>query len=96
MVNYLYTKLNQILGYDNEIEKILNVHNLPYYILPSYKRYTFETIIDDNYQKYFIGSLYTPNLYPSDEIRKESNEIEKDFIYFTNENNLFSDYSQII
>lgn len=86
--DYLYTKLNQILGYDNEIEKILNVHNLPYYILPSYKRYTFETIIDDNYQKYFIGSLYTPNLYPSDEIRKESNEIEKDFIYFTNENGI--------
>ena len=54
--------MNQILGLDNEIEKILNVHNLPYYILPSYKRYNFDTIIDDNYQRYFIGSLYSSNL----------------------------------
>ena len=87
--DYLFTKLNQILGYDNEIEKILNVHNLPYYILPSYKRYNFETIIDDNYQKYFIGSLYPPNLYASNNLKNElNNEVEKhekeENIYFKN------------
>ena len=88
--DYLFTKLNQLLGYDNEIEKILNVNNLPYYILPSYKRYTFDTIIDDDYQKYFIGSLYPPNLYPANNLRHNSiksiNEIEKEEnYYFTNE-----------
>ena len=60
--DFIQNKMNQILGLDNEIEKILNVHNLPYYILPSYKRYNFDTIIDDNYQRYFIGSLYSSNL----------------------------------
>ncbi len=60
--DFIQNKMNQILGLDNEIEKILNVHNLPYYILPSYKRYNFDTIIDDNYQRYFIGSLYRSNL----------------------------------
>jgi hypothetical protein len=34
--DYIQNKMNQILGLDNEIEKILNVPNLPYYILPSY------------------------------------------------------------
>ena len=89
--DYLYTKLNQILGYDNEIEKILNVHNLPYYILPSYKRYNFETIIDDNYQKYFIGSLYFSNLYYSNPIINEDNsesDKNEENIYFTNEDGL--------
>ena len=80
---YIQNKLNEILGLDNEIEKILNIHNLPYYILPSYKRYSFETIIDDNYQKYFIGSLYANNLNSSNnkykrniskEISEELNE----------------------
>ena len=70
--DYIQNKMNQILGLDNEIEKILNVHNLPYYILPSYKRYSFETIIDDNYQKYFIGSLNTNNLY-KENINKNNN-----------------------
>ena len=70
--DYIQNKMNQILGLDNEIEKILNVHNLPYYILPSYKRYSFETIIDDNYQKYFIGSLNTNNLY-KENINKYNN-----------------------
>ena len=87
--DYLYTKLNQILGYDNEIEKILNVHNLPYYILPSYKRYNFETIIDDNYQKYFIGSLYPSNFHSSNYLQNEPNELDKpeeeEKMYFTNE-----------
>jgi hypothetical protein len=73
--DYIQNKMNQILGLDNEIEKILNVHNLPYYILPSYKRYTFETIIDDNYQKYFIGSLYINNLHSSN--TKQYNDINK-------------------
>jgi len=80
--DYIQNKMNQILGLDNEIEKILNVHNLPYYILPSYKRYTFETIIDDNYQKYFIGSLYSNNLLFST-IRKDNiNQMISDEIYF--------------
>ena len=79
--DYIQNKMNQILGLDNEIEKILNVHNLPYYILPSYKRYTFETIIDDNYQKYFIGSLYSNNLLFST-IRKDNiNKMISDEIY---------------
>ena len=81
--DFIQNKMNQILGLDNEIEKILNVHNLPYYILPSYKRYTFETIIDDNYQKYFIGSLYTNNLY------KYKDNIKKD----TNYEDLYCDYN---
>ena len=33
--NYIQNKMNQILGLDNNIEKILNIHNLPYYILLS-------------------------------------------------------------
>jgi len=88
--DYLYTKLNQILGYDNEIEKILNVHNLPYYILPSYKRYNFETIIDDNYQKYFIGSLYASNLYSPSLKNEINNELEKnnENLYFINEDGM--------
>ena len=57
-------------------------YDLPYYILPSYKRYTFETIIDDNYQKYFIGSLYSNNLLFST-IRKDNiNQMISDEIYF--------------
>ena len=75
--DYIQNKMNQMLGLDNEIEKILNVHNLPYYILPSYKRYTFETIIDDNYQRYFIGSLYSTNLYSL--INKNIGNINKTF-----------------
>ena len=91
--DFLYTKLNQILGYDNELEKLLNVNNLPYYILPSYKRYNFETIIDDNYQKYFIGSLYISNLFASNHLKKESIAESDKFgqeenIYFTNEEGL--------
>ena len=99
--DYLFTKLNQILGYDNEIVKILNVHNLPYYILPSYKRYNFETIIDDNYQKYFIGSLYSSNLYSSNTPKNENDdELDKneENIYFTNEEGLpqkFIQYTKI-
>ena len=88
--DYLFTKLNEVFGYNNEIEKLLRVNNLPYYILPYYKRYIFETIIDDNYQKYFIGSLYPPNLYPPNNLKKESyNDREKeDNIYFTNEDGI--------
>ena len=91
--DFLFTQLNQILGYDNEIEKILNVHNLPYYILPSYKRYNFETIIDDNYQKYFIGSLYPSNLYSSIHSKNESNKEldiyeKEENIYFKNEDGI--------
>ena len=79
--DYIQNKMNQILGLDNEIEKILNVHNLPYYILPSYKRYTFETIIDDNYQKYFIGTLYKNNLHFSSNKCKENISAYKDDYY---------------
>ena len=89
--DYLYTKLNHILGYENELEKILNVHDYPYYILPSYKRYSFETIIDDNYQKYFIGSLYATNLYSSSSMKNEKNdelEKNKEDIYFINEDGI--------
>ena len=97
--NYIQNKMNQMLGLDNEIEKILNVHNLPYYILPSYKRYTFETIIDDNYQRYFIGSLNNNNLhnnsnkYPSNTIKTFSDEIYEEIninenLYFKNEDGL--------
>ena len=95
--DYIQNKMNQILGLDNEIEKILNVHNLPYYILPSYKRYNFETIIDDNYQKYFIGSLYKTNFlssssqYKTNIIKTVSDEIYAEYkindeIYIQNEN----------
>ena len=84
--DYLQTKLNQIIGYDNALEKLLNVNNLPYYILPFYKKYNFDTIIDDNYQKYFIGSLYpsninltTNNILDYDNCEKEEN------IFFKNE-----------
>ena len=97
--DFIQNKMNQILGLDNEIEKILNVHNLPYYILPSYKRYNFDTIIDDNYQRYFIGSLYSSNLYShnrtqptlsnkatSDEIYAECNVNES--IYIENEDGI--------
>ena len=34
--DYLFTKLNQLLGYDNEIEKILNVNNSWFFNLTSY------------------------------------------------------------
>ena len=95
--DYIQNKMNQILGLDNEIEKILNIHNLPYYILPSYKRYNFETIIDDNYQKYFIGSLYKTNFlssssqYKTNIIKTVSDEIYAEYkindeIYIQNEN----------
>ena len=80
--DYIQNKMNQILGLDNEIEKILNVHNLPYYILPSYKRYTFETIIDDNYQKYFIGSLYQNNLHINNHRERSINKMLSDEIYY--------------
>ena len=97
--DFIQNKMNQILGLDNEIEKILNVHNLPYYILPSYKRYNFETIIDDNYQKYFIGSLYSNNLcsssnkYKTNITKTISDEIYaqyniNDDIYIQNENGI--------
>jgi hypothetical protein len=79
--DYIQNKMNQILGLDNEIEKILNVHNLPYYILPSYKRYTFETIIDDNYQKYFLGTLYKNNLHFSSNKYKDNINAYKDDYY---------------
>ena len=80
--DYIQNRMNQLLGLDNAIEKILNVHNLPYYILPSYKRYTFETIIDDNYQKYFIGSLYPNNFNPNNsKFKPEINKIFSDEIY---------------
>ena len=106
--DFIQNKMNQLLGLDNEIEKLLNVHNLPYYILPSYKRYTFETIIDDNYQKYFIGSLYSknfnlninsqfnPNKLFSDEIYTDL--IIKEDIYIENEDGIKQkklDYSKI-
>ena len=88
--DYIYTKLNQILGHDNEIQKILNLQNLPYYILPSFKRYNFETIIDDDYQRYFIGSLNSNNLYASNHIKIESNtELEnEEKMYFLNEDGI--------
>ena len=89
---YIQTKMNEMIGLDNEIEKILNIHNLPYYILPSYKRYSFETIIDDNYQKYFIGSLYANNKYKkslskdnSDETNEECNNNSYEDVYIINE-----------
>ena len=89
---YIQTKMNEMLGLDNEIEKLLNIHNLPYYILPSYKRYSFETIVDDNYQKYFIGSLYANNKYKkslskdnSDETNEEYNNNSYEDIYIINE-----------
>ena len=91
---YIQTTINEKLV-DNEIEKLLNIHNLPYYILPSYKRYSFETIIDDNYQKYFIGSLYANNKYKkslskdySDEANEEYNNISYEDIYIINEDGI--------
>jgi hypothetical protein len=87
--DYIQNKLNEILGLDNEIEKILNVHNLPYYILPSYKRYNFDTIIDDNYQKYFIGSIYSSNLL-SFEHKNQDNDIDD---MYENGNNLSENFN---
>ena len=69
-IDYIQNQMNQLLGIDNEIEKILNIHNYPYYILPSYKRYNFNTIIDDNYQKYFVGSINKNNHYLTNNLNR--------------------------
>ena len=82
-IDFIQNEMNQILGLDNEIEKLLNVHNLPYYILPSYKRYNFDAIsYNNNNQRYFIGSLYHRNLSNfNDKLGENVNQITSDEIY---------------
>ena len=53
---YIKNKINEIIKLDEEINKIIKEKNLPYYILPSYKRYEF-FLINEDYKRYFPNSL---------------------------------------
>jgi hypothetical protein len=53
---FIKNKINEIIKRDKEINKIIKAKYVPDYIVPSYKRYDFNLIIED-YRRYFINSI---------------------------------------
>ena len=82
--SYIKNRIKEIIKLDEEINRIIKIKDTPNYILPSYKRYEFFSIIDD-YKKYFPNSMR--NYVNNGENRKEFNDFSSEDEENDNHNN---------